>query len=239
MAYRSSSTGTNTGTGLSAAVPAGVQTDDIVILTATQDDSAANFAAAFPAGFTLFEQDQLTVDGEKVAIAWKRTTGADSGTYTFGATGSTNRWVVQCFVFSGRHTTNNPVSSGGNVVNTGSGSPRTISATGVTAVGGDDLLWAACPDITIGTATSPVTGAPAGYTVRQDQLSGFAWLGGATKDNSGAGATGTVSGTMTWSGGGTMGYVGFLVRIPAAAAAAASLVADPRRGYRHRVERRW
>lgn len=215
MALRSSTTKKGTGSTPSATVPTGVATDDIIILTVTQDDLAASFSGKFPSGFTMFDQQSITADGEKVAIGWKRATGADTGTYSFSATGSTNAWVSQCLAYSGRDTTNPPVNSTANVVNTGAASAVTVNANGVTAVAGDDLVWVSLPDISIGTATSPATNAPTGYTTQQNDMQGFAWAGVATKDNSGAGATGTVSGTISWSGGGTAGYCAYLIRIPA------------------------
>jgi hypothetical protein len=179
VAYRSSSTKSTDGTStISVGVPAGVAANDIIVIIASKDGTP-NATGAFPSGFTsFFTNTACTVDGQKVTCGWKRASGADSGSYTFGAPGDTGTdWICQAFAFSGRDTTNAPVASTANVQNTGQSSPVTDNANGVTAVAGDDLLWLSAPDATV---SGGVTGhtPPTSYTERQDATSAFSSASG-------------------------------------------------------------
>lgn len=221
MAYRDSTTASGTSATPSVAVPAGVQTNDIIILVCTQDGTTAVFQPAdYPTGFTELFQVTLTLDGQVVAVAWKRTTGADSGSYTFGDIGvGTGLWICQAVAFSGRDTGNPPVGTQAtsNAANT---SPVSINATGVTALLGDDLCWISAPDVTVDLSGTGHT-APASFIEREDDELSFDNLSIATRDNVAAGATGTVTGTFTMTSG-TSGWAAYLIRIPAAGGGAPS-----------------
>lgn len=222
MAYRSSSNNSGSGTNPSVGVPASVATDEIIILLCSIDAQAAAFDPAdWPTGFTELDETDITHDGQTFAVAWKRTTGADSGTYSFGNVGSTNDWTVIALAFSGRHTTNPPVSSTVSVSNAANNTPLTVNANGVTAVTGDDLAWIAATDMNNGTSV-PACAPPASYTERKDVGANWAYATAATRDNVSSGATGTVSGTYTWTSA-TSGYAAWLIRIPAAPAGDVSL----------------
>jgi hypothetical protein len=185
-----------------------------VILTASIDAVADAFDPGdWPTGFTELSESGTSFDGQRSAVGWKRLTGADTGSYTFGSLGGASDWVCQAYAFSGRDTGNPPVATS-NLSNVGNTSPVSISATGVTALAGDDLIWISTPDVS---ATGIGAGhtAPSGYTIRQDAELTFTNVAGATKDNSAAGATGTVTGTFALTSG-TSAWVAFLVRIPAA-----------------------
>lgn len=224
MAYRSSASATGTNaTTLTCPVPAGVQANDIVVLLCTCDISSADFTGKFPTGFTMFSQGTVTTDGQKSALGWKRLTGADTGSYTVTIANTGSNWAIAAIAFSGRATASDPAASAANINNTGQASPATVSATGVTALAGDDLCWAGAPDLTLSGATAMTTTPPSGYTLREDASRSFAWAELASQDSVGAGATGTVSGSASWSGGGTAGRIAWLVRIPAASAAAYTL----------------
>lgn len=234
MAYVDSTTNQGAGeTNLSVAVPAGVQANDDVILVVAVDFSTATIEAGdWPTGFLELDEVQLTGDGQRVAVAWKRLTGADAGTYAIGdidnvGSGSTAGWVVQAIAFRGRHTTNPPVISTSATNNAANASPVTITANGVTALDGDDLLWISAPDVRaagIGNGHTP----PSTYTEAEDQESttdgGWANLSLAYKENVSAGATGTVSGTFALTSG-SAGWAAWLVRLPAAAIPASPFVA--------------
>lgn len=211
MAYRSSSISSATGgtrTSLTVAVPAGVQADDIVFLIGNHDGNTGSFT--WPAGFTQLDSSALaSPDGQLSAVAWKRLTGADSGTYTvsFGDTFA----MVIAVAFSGRHTTDAPTNSKATSTSNNS-SPVTVTASTVTAVAGDDLLWISAPDIAGSSATSHTP--PSGYTERQDGQDVWSVVSAATLDNVSAGATGSVAGSFTGQSG---GWTAYLIRIPAAA----------------------
>lgn len=215
MAYRSSSVNTGNSTTPSVAVPASVDIGDIVLIAVTADNVLIDFTGKFPAGFTLLDQVGPTLDGEKAAIGWKRLSAVDSGTYTFTSMGvAATDWVCEAIAFSGRDTINPPVQNTVAVNNTGNASPIAPTASTLTAVAGDDLLWVGGLDVTNNTFTVGYT-APSGYTLRQGSKQGWSTIGIASKDNVSAGATGSVAGSVTISSG-TSGWDAWLVRIPTA-----------------------
>lgn len=217
MAFRSSSSNFGGGTNPSVSVPTGVATGDIILLKCSIDASAAVFDTAdWPSGFTELAEGDITHDGQSFAVAWKRTTGADSGTYSFGSLGSTNDWVVICEAFSGRHATDPPVIGTVTTNNSANSSPITTAAPGVTAVDGDDMSWTAVTDLNNGTSV-PASTPPTNYTERKDTGANWSYMTSATRDNVSAGATGTVSGSYSWTSA-TSGWAAYLIRIPAAPA---------------------
>lgn len=219
MAYRDSTTGSGSSATPSVSVPSGVVADDIVILVAAIDSSTADFQTGdWPTGFTELVDANITADGHSVGIGWKRLTGSDAGSYTFGNLGSSAEWVCQAFAFSGRHTTNPPVSSTDSIDNTGNNTPQTPSANGVTAVEGDDLLWLCAPDVDGSGNFSAWSVVPTNFTSAESQENGFSNLLGAYRNNVSAGATGSISGEFTHSN--LSGWGCWLIRIPAAGAAA-------------------
>lgn len=210
MAFRSSSGSTGTSATPSTAVPTGVQIGDIVVLVVSADGAAVDFTGKYPTGFTESSEVDVTRDGQSVAVAWKRLTAVDTGSYTCASTGSSNDWACAAFAFSGRNAINDPVvtAATNNGANT---SPITVTATGLAALAGDDLLWISAPDVknaSIGTGHTP----PSGYTGQQDIGAGWTYMSGATRDAVGAGATGSVSGTFTISSS-DAGWAAFLVRL--------------------------
>lgn len=220
MAYLDSTTNSGTTTDTpNTAVPAGVQADDIVILAASYDDSSGDFAVGdWPTGFTEMSEVALGPDGGRAAIGWKRLTGADSGSYTFGAIGgSAPDWVCQAFAFRGRHTTNPPVLTATNNTSL-NGTPVTATVPSVTAVAGDDMLAICIPDVNSVGAFNVYTSRPSGYTVAETDELGFANGAGDYLNNVSAGATGTKTYVFTLTGG-QAGWWASHIRIPAAAAA--------------------
>jgi hypothetical protein len=213
VAYDNSTTGQGVSTTPAVAVPTGVAAGEIVILTLSYD--APGVTITWPAGFTQLVQGNNT--DQSTAAAWKRLTGADSGTYNLSVSGSAFDWVCQAFSFTGRDAVSNPVASAASVDNSSQSTPVSIAANGVTAVAGDDLLWVGALDLSASGAANVFT-APSGYTSRQAQESSGGWaaLCGATKDAVGAGATGTVTGSCTLTSA-TAFDCGLLIRIPGAA----------------------
>src|SRR5262245_16040026 len=189
MAYRDSTTASGNSDTPSVSVPAGVQSGDIVILVATIDAAAAAFDPGdYPSGFTELHDVDVTFDGHSMSVSWKRLTGSDAGSYTFGALGASGDWICQAYAFSGRSPSSDPTSTS-NIQNSSQSSPVTVSATGVTAVAGDDLLWISAPDVNlndVGTGHTP----PASFAEKEDAENAWSNLSGATQENVGAGATG-------------------------------------------------
>jgi hypothetical protein len=213
MAYRDSTTATGNSTTPSVAVPAGAAIDDIAILKVNFDNSTGT--VGFPAGFTSFATLRCTADGHTTACAWKRLTAADSGTYDITLTGiAASNWVCQASLYSGRHTTDPPVAAT-TTQNTAAASPVSIALTGVTAVAGDDIEWLSGPDVTALNVGNGHT-EPGSYTKDEDTENGWANMCCAHRNNVGAGATGTITGSFALSAN-TAGFNGFVIRVPAAA----------------------
>lgn len=194
--------------------------DDIAIGACTIDSTAPVFDPGdYPTGFTeIAENSVATPDGQKASLAWKRLTGADTGTYTFlgPINGSAVAFLSGCLSFRGRHTTNPPVVT----VNSSSASNAStvsIVATGHTLLAGDDDLIIAIPDVTV-SGSADVFTAPAGYTSLTASETGFLSIYCAVKENCSAGATGDLTSTLTLTGAGppVAGWICYHVRIPAA-----------------------
>ena len=219
MAYKASSSNSGVSNTPSTSVPAGLAAGDEVVLVASIDNASALFNPEdLPINFAELNEVALTLDGQTVWLGWKRLSGADSGSYTFGDVGVTAGWSCAAFAFSGRHPTDPPVSSTPNTSNAANTSPVTITANGATASQGDDLIWISAPDINTSQAGDGHT-PPTDFMERQDVEDGFfTVLSGATRDNVSAGATGNISGTLTLTSGAS-GWAAFLIRLPAAPSA--------------------
>lgn len=217
MAFRSSSSGTGTNDTATVVVPAGAAKDDIVILTIAQEAAAAaDFVGKYPAGFTALNEITMTSDGQGGAVAWKRLTAADSGSYTFATLNNGTDWLCQAFCFSQRHPVNAPI-SGITIQNTGQSSPVTITVAALTplpTLAGDDLLWISMPDVN-GTGNGNGHTPPPSFTEQQDAENGWTNLSGATRENVSGGLASSISGTFLLTTG-NAGWACVLVRIPAA-----------------------
>lgn len=203
---------------LTVSVPTGVAIGDIVILLFSTDNVNASITS-WPAGFTALNTTAIPTDGQFVGCAWKRLTAADSGSYTITVASATNS-AVAAIPLTGRHATNPPVIGTVTTQTTGQASPVTITATGITAVAGDDILHVAFEDQN--TASSAI--GHSGWTLGTgivDIANGGGWsdIGVAKAENVAAGATGTKTVTFTLSGAAVAGFATYLISIPAASVA--------------------
>jgi hypothetical protein len=216
-----STSNSGTGTTPQGTVPAGTASGMIVIMSVTTDASTNDLGVAkWPSGFAVLDElVSSTTDGMSSAAGWKRLSGADSGTYDFTSIGTSTQWVVHVTLLSGRHATNNPAISTLAQQQTGQNSPVTITANGVTAVAGDDLIYIDTPDTTDG-GTSLGHVVDGAFTELQDTQNGFATMVTAVRQNVSAGATGSISATFTLSGVTQAGWGAWLIRVPAAPASA-------------------
>lgn len=215
-AFRSAGAATSvavTTTSAACGAPAGFVAGDILIEVLSSDANSST--ASPPSGFTQLVKDTWTTpDGQVMFIWWKRAVGSDSLTVTGMSNGASK--LLRCFAWSGRDTTNPPVISTSALNQSSNASPTTLTANGVTALTGDDLFWFGALDVNAASATNTFT-QPTGYTSQGssvDTVDQFNVIAAATKDNVSAGATGTVSGTLTHSG--SAGWDAFVIRIPAA-----------------------
>lgn len=194
--------------------PAGLAADDIVLVSLYKENGAAVTA---PAGFTAVATPPSTptVEPQWHYLFWKRATASEPASYSFTWTGSTYRAAV-AHRYTGCVTSGSPV----DVVNTAArDSDATVTpAVAVTTTGDNRLLvWAASSFDNV-----PWT-APTGYTLRAP-TSGTFVLAVATKPQTAAGASGSVTGTQTVSSNSQTAWL--LALLPAAAAAPTAPTVD-------------
>lgn len=221
MTYRSSEKGTAANsTTHTIPVPAGLTNGDKVHLVFIEE-AGSNAATSVPAGFTLAAEVDIASGFRAlyVRVWWKDITDAASegsgGNYTltFGAAAIGYGMSV---AHSGRAagagtlTETNNGAAGASVLN--------VALNGVTAAAGDDVIVvsAVAPDddVDIFSITSSQT-PPASYTSREEENN--LWRIGmlATRDNVSAGATGTLTGTCTFTNAGTATFGGFVLTMAA------------------------
>lgn len=213
MGYRNSTTANGASFTPAVTVPSGAAVNDIAILACGIDAGGAVFAAHWPSGFTGLADVQLTADGHRAGLAWKRLTANDTGSYTLASTGSGGSpvWVCDCLLLSGRSLTSDPTNSSASS-NSANASPVSVNAATVTAVAGDDLVWISIPDVNASGIANGHT-PPTNYTEYRDDEATWSNVSMAVRENATAGATGTVTGTLALTSGGS-GWAAFLVRVP-------------------------
>lgn len=226
MAYRGSSATTVTGTSINVArsSPAPVAGDTIFVYLVT--DIGLNGPAptwtTVPTGFTLITgsnqgSNSGAPDGFTSWVYKKIATDGEPATWTFTHNGAATQIVALVSCHSGRDpfVTYGATNTHGTVNTTGNATPVTVSDTGITANTNDDIIVFATGDVTVGTDTW-VFAPPSNYTERQDTQLSFDVATLATRDEVVAGATGTLSLTLTRSAGtGTSGWGIFVIAAPA------------------------
>lgn len=225
MAYRSSEIGTPANaTSHTVAVPTGLTNGDKVNIFFIEE-AASTAATSVPTGFTLAEEVDVASGFRALHISrwWKDITNAagegSGGNYTL-TFGSAAIGYAITVAHSGRATgagtaaETNDGAAGASVLN--------VALTGVTAASGGDVIWlggvAPDDDVDIFSITSSQT-APTNYTSREE--SNNLWRIGmlATRDNVSSGATGTLTGTCTYTNAGTATFGGMVVTMAASASA--------------------
>ncbi len=167
-------------TATAVAIPSGVVAKDIVIIFAMSASATATFT--WPSGFV--EKARVVQGAMTLAVAWKRASSSESGTYTI--TASSGAYTAQAHRISGAIATGDPFRQTPNAV----GSTPSEPNTSLTAVPAGDLLFHAVA----ATHGSLVLAPPSGYT---DRNSGGIRLGAATKLQATTGDTGNVNGGNT------------------------------------------
>lgn len=217
MSVGTPTTATNA-TNLTVAVPAGLAQDDIVILLASEDNVNATFT--WPAGFTQLDQRHLTLDGHTVGVAWKRQGAVpDSGTYTVAVGALTGNNGLAAIPLTGRHTVNPPVIGAVTADNTANaGTALTITATGLTATAGDDVLHVAMEDVAAASIGNGHSSWSLGTEIVDLIDAGTGWvnIGVAKAEAVAAGATGSETVSFAKSPTGNNGFVTYLIRVPVA-----------------------
>jgi hypothetical protein len=218
MAYKSSFNNSGAGSTIAVAV-SGILEGDFVLI-AVPVDSGSGVSVTWPSGFTNETKDFIgTPDGQSFAINWKYEGASPPSSYSV----TIDNAPVLAFVtvLSGR--SGSPTI--GTVTKNTSSNASPISATwnGVTAADGDDIILVGGADETVGTDTWSFN-APASYTLAQNEspqnfINGFV----AYRENVSAGATGSLSNTITrLTGSGNAGYIGYAIAVPAGVVATAA-----------------
>lgn len=158
VAYRSSSRRANAlvTAPQSLTVPSGTTTDDITIVCiSVWNEGGTHTLTGGNGTWSKFrEYSYATTTGTQyLSFWWKRATGADSGSYTFGGW-SGSQWIEACAIsFSGiSNTTTNPVEAEHHQDNTGTNNYPTVS---VTTADSDPMLVFLGEQYTPGASTPP------------------------------------------------------------------------------------
>lgn len=166
IGYRSSDTsGTadSQSTSKTCPVPSGAAAGDIALLCLEQwQSSGTDPTVAWPSGFTEIVNTLYTNSGNmRLKVAWKRLTGADSGSYTM--TWGTTQWnMAHCILITGGLASGNPVDA----THTANANSSTIPTTTVTTTVAGDML------VTFSTVENSATQTtvPTSFTEVQDHI---------------------------------------------------------------------
>lgn len=237
MAYRSSTqiaTTSGLSTSLTVNKPSGVVENDIIHLFWVNGGGNTS-TITFPAGFTQYSANASTAtpDTKTIRCAWKRAGSSEPATYQVSTDiGGGDKCILICVAHSGRHTTTAPTATA-TTQTTAQADPVSIAATGFTATDGDDVIWFGAQSGDGGEAVFIWTyTAPTNYTERQEAAADAYTSGAvATRDNIAAGATGTITGTMTSVDATQAGYGAFVIRLPAADAGGSTVTKTPTTGH--------
>lgn len=200
-------------TGTSAApaigVPSGVTSGQIILVALYKEIVAT--VTTLPTGFAEATASPISTTASGVHslhLFWKRATGADSGTYTFGWTGSTY-WEASATRFTGCIASGNPFDTGAGAPTSAQRSSNGTVTPGVslTTQGADRLLVHTGGNWQTGTWT-----AATGFTKRIDNASDLLLE---TETFTSAGASGTVTASCSGSSSETA-WLGALLPVAAA-----------------------
>ena len=200
------------GTTAAVPVPAGAAAGDVVVIGMYTEMANGAETITFPAGFTIkYDEGANSGTQGRLTVAWKRLTGADTGTYAVSWTTSTWR-AVAAGLWRGRLASGDPFDgTAGGQANSGTVGPAL--STSPAAAGGD--AFHLLTDFAGGATFTP----PANFTQRQ----ALGVLALDTRDNIAAGSTGTVQGGASVSA----VLKGFLGVLAAAAAGPTATLTFP------------
>jgi hypothetical protein len=206
VSYRSSSGNSGSGSSLVVTAPAGIQNGDTLIAIWINGgfDGAT---ITWPSGFTQIGTLAVNPAGQTFKVA-RKIASSESGDYTISSNVSDFCAAIVA-VYSGRSTDAPVVQT--TMQSTTAETPVSAALSGVTAAAGDDILWICAQNGASGQWThSP----PTSYTERQERSPG-SWVSVslADRENVSAGATGTLTGTLTRAGAQETGYAGFVIAL--------------------------
>lgn len=212
MAFRSADHVVRSTNGTLTSAPAGLVANDYVAAQLVSDNSGATYSYTTSGLTERINNDQAAPDTQTQRYADKIATGTDDLTVDF-TVGTYHHFV--CAAFSGRNTSAPRTATQATSNTTSNPTPVSASATGVTAANGDDIFvcWQ-CDQTVTGDDWSSAS-YPAGYTEASDRAdTNWVSSGCFYKENVGAGATGSITWTITRDAGtGNTGYGAVVVAI--------------------------
>ena len=147
--------------------------------------------------------------------------GSEPTSYTV-TLNSSNFAATTVWVFTGRNTSTPFTAESGTTAGATAATPLSIALTGVTAATSDDILWIAALSNSQGNGyPGPTFTPPSGFSSALTETSTTSFTVGAVgavKANVSSGATGTITGTMAYTGGGSNSWGGYVISIAAAGA---------------------
>lgn len=240
MAFRGAASQANSSTSTSVVVTVssiggtGPQLNDIVLFYMDGGGGGGTSTLTPPSGFSAVPGITQTLNFNTQNMVWyKVATASEPSTYT--ATSNVNDFhAAQVRVYSGRNTSSPFTTVSTFHVSSGS-SPMSVDINGLTAAASDDLVIIGGLDNQSNGTTNYSYTAPSGYANAQMGTVNVAFATasfGADKVNASAGATGTVSGSLTFTGtGGDTG--GWLIALAVAAAGTTAPAQWPRSSPSH------
>jgi hypothetical protein len=220
----SSATTIATGT-LSSAPPSG----SIVLIAISQGGNGTG--AATISGFaTVPGLSVLSLPASAAShltILYKVAGASEPTSYT-ATLNSANFAATGCWVFTGRSTGSIFTAVNSAVAGAVAATPLSIAITGVTAAAGDDVLWVSALSNSQGNGyPGPSFTPPSGLSNALTETSTTSFtvgLVGATETGVTAGSTGTLTGTMAYTGGGSNSWGGYVLSLAVAAGSSGNIV---------------
>lgn len=228
---RTATTGTGTGSPgvtLTVTKPTGTANGDIIIVSVCSDGNTTgnDWAPSPTTGWTQEAALNPTLDGQHLYV-WTRIASSEPASWSFVslnlASGNDATWAAEAWTGQDAGTpqdaaavTTTNSSSNTSVVN--------VALNGITTVtAGSLLIYIAGGDPN--TANSGTWGTPSGFTNRVSAYANFAPLKVAEMVQAAAGASGTITGTLTFTGG-AAGFAGVMLALRDANPPASALLED-------------
>jgi hypothetical protein len=228
MAWRGSAgaTSASAATTLAVTFPVTCNAGDIIILHVSSGGSSSlTFSCpGYSAVTGLSNVGYIGASGTLGALYKVAAGGETAATVTKSATA--DFMALQCNIFSGRNTTTPFTGATTSAAQFGS-SPQSIACGTITAAAGDDLLFLTGEGNNVSN-TSPTLTVPSGFANKLDTFSAVTNVPGANSCNHvnvSAGATGTITGSIAFTGGANNDAAGYMISIAAAAGISGAAIA--------------
>jgi hypothetical protein len=199
----------------------GIQNGDIVLFFMNANTASGTLTQ--PTGFSAVPGISQNIISNTVSMVWYKVAGAsEPSTYTATSSAS-DIHTGEVRVYSGRNTAS-PFTAVATTAEAFLTSPGSIALTGVTAALGDDVVWLVGNASGSGVATPALTN-PSGFANQNIFYDATAFsppILSCDSVNVSAGATGTLTGTETWSP--LAAYGGYVLSLAKAAASVNGVV---------------